>query len=344
MAFIGAQSALLFGYAAWGGIKELTAAPLLALGVALVARLLGRPDAGPRASIPLAVAGAALTVTLGPGAAVYALPALAVLLGTLAWRSWRAPRHLQAAVLQAGAAVGLTALLALPMWLTIAKYTSVDSGSYSSSADTATRLGNLAGPLRALQIAGVWLTGDFRDVPSPPPSFANHLLIWIVIVAAVGGVAFALVRRTFPRSRSTSLVALVGALVLWVGGSTPWLIGKAIAISSPAVLVAGLAGGAVLLARRHVVRVDRRASCCSARSPAACCGRTTSSTTTSRSRRARAWPSCRRSARWSAATGRRSSTSTRSTATATSCAPARRSSPPSTATARRPADARQRTS
>src|SRR5579862_8268247 len=178
VAFVGAQSALLFGYAAWGGIKELTAAPLLALGVALVARLLGRPDAGPRASIPLAVAGGALTVTLGPGAAVYALPALAILLGTLAWRSWRAPRHRQAAGLQAGVAVGLTALLALPMWLTIAKYTSVDSGSYSSSADTTTKLGNLAGPLRALQIAGVWLTGDFRDVPNPPPSFANHLLIW----------------------------------------------------------------------------------------------------------------------------------------------------------------------
>ena len=35
VAFIAAQSALLFGYAAWGGIKELTAAFLLALGVAV---------------------------------------------------------------------------------------------------------------------------------------------------------------------------------------------------------------------------------------------------------------------------------------------------------------------
>jgi hypothetical protein len=251
VAFVGAQSALLFGYAAWGGVKELTAAPMLALGVALVARLLASPDAGARQSIPLAVAGAALTVTLGPGAAVYALPALGILLATLAWRVWRAPRHRHAAVLQAAGAVALTALLALPMWLTIATYTNQDSGSYASSADTATRLGNLAGPLRALQIAGIWLTGDFRDVPNPPPSLANHLLVWVVIVAAVGGAAFALLRRV-PGLAIYALVALAGALVLWVFGSTPWLIGKAIAMSSPAVLVAGAAGGAALLARRSV--------------------------------------------------------------------------------------------
>jgi hypothetical protein len=40
VAFIAAQSALLFGYAAWGGIKELTAAFLLGLGDALAAELL----------------------------------------------------------------------------------------------------------------------------------------------------------------------------------------------------------------------------------------------------------------------------------------------------------------
>jgi len=37
LAFIGAQSALLYGYAMWGGIKEVTAAFVLALGAALAA-------------------------------------------------------------------------------------------------------------------------------------------------------------------------------------------------------------------------------------------------------------------------------------------------------------------
>ena len=45
-AFIASQSALLFGYAAWGGIKELTAAFLLALGIASGVRLLARPRPG----------------------------------------------------------------------------------------------------------------------------------------------------------------------------------------------------------------------------------------------------------------------------------------------------------
>ena len=40
LAFLAAQSALLYGYSLWGGIKELTAAFLLALGAALAAALL----------------------------------------------------------------------------------------------------------------------------------------------------------------------------------------------------------------------------------------------------------------------------------------------------------------
>ena len=63
VAFIAAQSALLFGYAAWGGIKELTAAFLLALGLAATARMLSAPRPGWREA-PVAVAGAALIDTL----------------------------------------------------------------------------------------------------------------------------------------------------------------------------------------------------------------------------------------------------------------------------------------
>ena len=50
VAFIAAQSALLFGYAAWGGIKELTAAFLLALGLAATARMLSAPRPRVRAT------------------------------------------------------------------------------------------------------------------------------------------------------------------------------------------------------------------------------------------------------------------------------------------------------
>ena len=40
LAFLGAQASLLYGYSLWGGIKELTAAFLLALGATLAALLL----------------------------------------------------------------------------------------------------------------------------------------------------------------------------------------------------------------------------------------------------------------------------------------------------------------
>ena len=47
LAFLGAQPALLYGYSLWGGIKELTAAFLLALGARCRAPLSAqRPPAG----------------------------------------------------------------------------------------------------------------------------------------------------------------------------------------------------------------------------------------------------------------------------------------------------------
>ena len=76
LAFFAAQPALLFGYSLWGGIKEMTAALMLALGVALAAPLLARRPPGARGLLPLAVAAAALIQTLGPGAGGWVAPAL----------------------------------------------------------------------------------------------------------------------------------------------------------------------------------------------------------------------------------------------------------------------------
>ncbi len=46
-------------------------------------------------------------------------------------------------------------------------------------------------------------------------------------------------------------IALVGCAVLYLVGSTPWVLGKALAISSPALLAAALVGGALLLGWRR---------------------------------------------------------------------------------------------
>ena len=76
-AVLGAQAALLYGYALWGGVKELAAAPLVALVAALAGTLLTSARRG-LAVVPLAVAAAALVGVLSIGAAAWLLPMLAL--------------------------------------------------------------------------------------------------------------------------------------------------------------------------------------------------------------------------------------------------------------------------
>ena len=252
VAFIAAQSALLFGYAAWGGIKELTAAFLLALGLAVSARALAAANPGPRTSVPVAVAGAALIVTLGPGAFFYAAPAALAVVAVLAWR-WIRGRARAIGLL---AAVPLTAVLALPAWLTLSNYLRVNKVFTAATADHATAYGNLTSALRAIQLGGVWIDGDFRDlgIPGPPPSFVNHLLVYCVFAGALFALAWTLRQRSGGLALYVA-VALVSVAALSLLGAVPWLMGKSLAISSPAVLLAGMTGGAILFSRERVAAV-----------------------------------------------------------------------------------------
>jgi hypothetical protein len=312
-AFIAAQSALLFGYAAWGGIKELTAAFLFALGIAATARLLAAERARARAMVPVAIAGAALIVTLGPAVVVYVGPAALVVGSVLLWRWWsaggrfniwivsaasllvvgavlvallgvksadyvvpevgvavvamvgqwvrRGGRAVDGPALAALVAVPLTALLALPAWPTLSPYlransafSSVSSSSAALSSNHATAYGNLTSALRAIQLGGIWLDGDFRSFPSPPPSLVNHLLIYLVFAGALFALGWTLWRRSAGLALYVG-VGLASIVVLSLLGSVPWVMGKSLAISSPAVLLAGMTGGAILFNARRVIAV-----------------------------------------------------------------------------------------
>ena len=145
MAALGAQPALLYGYAQWGGIKELTAAALLPLIAIHAARL----EPG-RRTIPAAVAVAALLGVLSVGAMVLATVALAPAL----W-PWR----------RAVALAAITVALALPALTGVVGLLEV---SAPQTLTAGTELGNLARPLRFAQVLGVWPAGDFRRDPSPP--------------------------------------------------------------------------------------------------------------------------------------------------------------------------------
>ncbi len=248
VAFVGAQPALLYGYGLWGGIKELTAAFLLVLGAALVARVLVKRPESPRGLLPLAVAAAGLIVTLGAGAAAWVLPTLLVVVVVWVWRARAA--QLGPAARDIGLLAAMTAVLALPMWVVLSSFLRGDGNLYSGQS-TSENLGNLIQPLSGWQLAGIWPAGDFR---LRAPTLSSALLVGLVVLMA--GVAIWLTVRR----RQFGIVAYVGSalsgcVVLYAVNSTPWVLGKALAISSPALLTAALAGGALLLSWRRPVGV-----------------------------------------------------------------------------------------
>jgi len=242
LAFTAAQSALLYGYSLWGGIKELTAAFVLALGAALAATLLPRRPARSRELLPLAVAAGALIQTLGVGAAGWVAPALAFV--ALAWfvRGGRQVRELRASALSLGCLGGLTAACIVPVWVVLGEFLSHDAGLFSSGQSTAEKLGNLIKPLSGWQLAGIWPVGDFRVTAPTVPSV---LLIGVVLIAAAAGLLAGVRRRQFGVALYVA-VALIGCGLFYASGATPWVTGKVLAISSPALLLAALTGGGML--------------------------------------------------------------------------------------------------
>jgi len=235
-AVVAAQPALLYGFALWGGIKELAAAPLVAL-VAALAPSATEYTSSCRSLVPLAAAVAALLGVLSVGGVVWCLAAAAVV-AVLAMRGRRM-------ALRAGALAGAVLLLSVP--------TLLDARSFLNPAtETAVRsstvLGNLVHPLSGLQVFGVWPTGDFRQAPSDLA--AARILIGAVAVAALVGSVLAW------RLRVWALLLYAGSGIagcaLVAGLASPWIVAKAYAIVAPAVVLAALVGCAGLVTRGRV--------------------------------------------------------------------------------------------
>jgi hypothetical protein len=231
-AVLGAQAALLYGYSLWGGVKELAAAPLVALVAALTGALFPSARRGP-AVIPLAVAAAALVGVLSVGAAAWLLPTLALAVWTLVRRG-ESRRPLLLA--------GLAAALVIPS-LTVARFFLSEGvlGSLRNSGE----LGNLLAPLSPLQLAGIWPTGDFRL--RPDDLTVTYVLLAVVAFAAVVGIAVALTRRAWEIGLYAASV-LCAAIAFGLLGS-PWLAGKAFAIASPVIVFLAVVGCSALVAR-----------------------------------------------------------------------------------------------
>lgn len=224
-AAVAAGAALLYGYALWGGVKELAEAALLVAMAALLPVFLGRP--GVRAALPLGVVAAAtLGVQSAAGAVWLLVPA--VIVGVALLRH----RDRGGSVVAGGALVVLAAVLSIPtlaaatMWLG-------HTGAFTGGS----RLANLYHPLNWSQIFGVWPAGDFRN--GPVRSDATGVLIAFVVLAAILGLVVAWQRRGWGLIAYTA-TALVASSVFWLKAS-PWIGAKAIAIASPLFLVLALA-------------------------------------------------------------------------------------------------------
>lgn len=202
----------------------------------------------------LAVVSAALTVTLGPGAIAWLAPALGIVAGTWMWRAYRDGELRIAAFDTVSLGVG-TAALMLPVWLEFNAFVSGSTELFSSTGGN-TNVGesglvSLLQPLSVFQLGGIWPVGDFRTAA---PAATTGLLLAAVAVGIVLAVWQGVRRRQLTLVTYPTL-ALTGCLAVWLAGGNPWVVAKALAITSPALLTVALVGAAMLWRRSAAVTV-----------------------------------------------------------------------------------------
>jgi hypothetical protein len=232
VAFFGAQAALIYGYALWGGVKEVFAPGVVLFAVCLVPRV----KAGtPRQVIPLAAASAVVIEGLSVGGAIWLLPALGV--GVTLLVLYRSAED----ALKSMAVYAVTAgILSLPI-LSVSSRRLNSLGKFFKETQT----GNLGHPLSWWQVPGIWPSGDFRNSPSNPT--LTHIIAVVVVLAAILAVVTAWRRGRW--ELVTALATGVFACVVYVERASPWVAGKALASASPLVLGVGVAGAAIVIER-----------------------------------------------------------------------------------------------
>jgi hypothetical protein len=229
VAVVSTQAALLFGYAMWGGVKEVAAAWLVALAAATASAAVRR-GAGARAVLPASVAASATIACLGLGGIAWVgVPLLAALVVLAARAGWQA----------AATRAALFLVPCVPLVLLTLSHGDVTqtAGQVLTGQN---ELGTLRQPTSPLQLGGVWLGGDFRFSPEYPA--ATLALLVGVLAGALAGVWLLV------RSRAIApMLYLVGtatgcAAVAALGA--PWIDSKAFAIASPVVVLLALCAGA----------------------------------------------------------------------------------------------------
>jgi hypothetical protein len=255
VAAIAAQPATLYAYSLWGGIKEMVAAAMLPLVAALAGASRGAPArgrglGGARAMLPLAIACSALLATLSFGAIVWiaplTLPALLAGAGVTRRAPWRAVRLPSLGWLAAlGALCSLPVIALAPTFL--APLFASGPGGGGVFADEG-ELGNLVHGLDLRQLAGIWPVGDFRVAP-------DHIALVdvpIALAVVLGMLGVVVAWRRGQRALPAYVLGTVAVSLAIRAHSSPWVDGKSLAQSSPAILFAALCATALAWRRREL--------------------------------------------------------------------------------------------
>jgi hypothetical protein len=227
--------ALVYAYDLIGSVKEVCALTMMLAAGALVAghgRWLGR---SPRGALPIALVLAAGVSALGTAFGVWVLVAVAVLAGVLADRVRRRELSLSSALATVALGVGVGVLATLPTLAHLGGSLSVAS-NISSTGNP----GNLARPLRAIQVLGVWLNGSYKIEPHGIDGTITDVLVVLGAAAAVAG-AIALVRMRAYALAAWMALTLLAWLVVSLSVTT-WAQAKTLMLTSPVVVLLAWAG------------------------------------------------------------------------------------------------------
>jgi len=243
------MAATYYGYALWGGVKEMLLAMLTALLCATAALALGKRLSLRVLAYPVLVSLAILAISGINAVGVVGPVALGT--GLLAW--WqRWPRQ---AIIGSSAIAGAGVMIAVLVWRGLL-------GSEPRFGVQFPDTGNLVGPLNPWQAVGIWPTGDFRAPPDNVP--LTVVLIALGVVLALAGVVHSFRAQAWALPLLLGTQALLIAYALYSGDA--WLGGKILAAASPAILAAAFVGVGWLLdaipprlgtARRRVTRPMR---------------------------------------------------------------------------------------
>ncbi len=196
----------------------------------------------PHGVIPLAVLCGAIVGTLSLGGAIWLVPLLlGVLILLLRRRRLRETARRAAVFTVAFGTCALPSIVAAVEWL-----------PRSKGFSRADELGNLRGPLRWLQVSGIWPTGDFRASSNDPA--ATYILVGAVAAAAAAALAWAAWARRW-EIVLYAVAAGLGAVAIAIAGS-PWVGAKAYAIASPAVPFLALTAAAALAIRERSIEAS----------------------------------------------------------------------------------------